>query len=291
MARIRTIKPEFWTDEKIGECSTNARLLFVGTWTFADDAGNIERSAKQLKAQVFPYDSIDCEPLLRELIAAGLLIEYQVEAKIYLHINGFGVHQKIDRPGKPRCPAFDQSLSIRRTFDEYSSKSRRALAPESKGRESKGRESLGSEDRTLSSELDRPGDCETVFAHWQREHGHAQAKLDPKRRKLIRNALATYDADTLCQAISGYKLSPHHMGQNDRHTVYDDIELMLRDSKHIEAGLGFARAVEPAKSQVEILQQQIREKLNGSKHTDDRVVSEQDGTGAASVATVSRLLR
>jgi hypothetical protein len=31
------------------------------------------------------------------------------------------------------------------------------------------------------------------------------------------------------------------MGQNDRGTVYDSIELLLRDAKHIDAGLAFAR--------------------------------------------------
>ena len=32
MPRIRTIKPEFWTDEKIIELSLPARLLFIGLW-------------------------------------------------------------------------------------------------------------------------------------------------------------------------------------------------------------------------------------------------------------------
>jgi hypothetical protein len=31
------------------------------------------------------------------------------------------------------------------------------------------------------------------------------------------------------------------MGQNDRSTVYDAIELLLRDAKHIDAGLRFYR--------------------------------------------------
>jgi hypothetical protein len=60
MARIRTIKPDFWTDEALADCSPTARLLFIATWSFADDHGNLERSARQLKAQAFPYDNIDC---------------------------------------------------------------------------------------------------------------------------------------------------------------------------------------------------------------------------------------
>lgn len=78
-----------------------------------------------------------------------------------------------------------------------------------------------------------------VFDHWRTVHSHPLAKLDDKRRKLIGRALEGYSEADLCQAISGYKNSPHHMGQNERATVYDDIELLLRDAKHIDAGLKF----------------------------------------------------
>ena len=39
MARIRSIKPQFWTSEQIADCSSNARLLFIGLWNFCDDCG------------------------------------------------------------------------------------------------------------------------------------------------------------------------------------------------------------------------------------------------------------
>jgi len=131
MARIRSIKPEFWTDEALSECSTNARLLFIGTWTFADDSGNLERSARQLKAQVFPYDGIDCEPLLQELLRAGVLIEYEVQRKKFLHIKGFAAHQRVDRPGKPRVPLYEPSPSPHGVLGEDSTNPPRALATES----------------------------------------------------------------------------------------------------------------------------------------------------------------
>ena len=85
-----------------------------------------------------------------------------------------------------------------------------------------------------------PTDVQAVFDHWKQTHSHPKAQLDDKRLKVIRVALKTYSADQLCQSISGYKNSPHHMGQNDRKTVYDDIEIFLRDAKHIDAGLKFA---------------------------------------------------
>ena len=78
-----------------------------------------------------------------------------------------------------------------------------------------------------------------VFDHWRTVHRHPKAVLDAKRRKLIATALKSYDEATLCLSISGYLWSPHHQGQNDTGTVFDAIELLLRDAKHIDAGLRF----------------------------------------------------
>jgi len=136
VSRIRTIKPDFWTDEKVGECSPSARLLFVAMWNFADDHGSLDRSAKQLKAQAFPYDNLDAEPLLQELLTAGLVIEYHVADKCYLHIKGFREHQRIDKPSNPKVPVYEDSFKSRRTLTESSASPR----PSSLGREGKGME-------------------------------------------------------------------------------------------------------------------------------------------------------
>jgi hypothetical protein len=120
LARIRSIKPDFWTDENLADCSLNARLLFIGTWNVADDDGNLERSARQLKAQIFPYDNIDCEPLVQELLTIGRLIEYEVDGKKFLHIKNFAKHQKIDHKSKPRCPLYEDSASPPRDIEEES---------------------------------------------------------------------------------------------------------------------------------------------------------------------------
>jgi hypothetical protein len=82
---------------------------------------------------------------------------------------------------------------------------------------------------------------QAVFEHWRTTIGKtAAAKLDEKRQQRIEWALATYGLDAVKRCIDGYSRSPHHMGQNDRNTRYDDIELFLRDAKHVEAGLAMA---------------------------------------------------
>jgi hypothetical protein len=104
MARIRTIKPEIWTDEKFTECSVSARLLFIGLLNFADDNGNLVYSAKRFKMQILPADAIDCQPLIIDLITHGLLMDYSVSEINYLHIIGFTKHQVINRPSKTSIP-------------------------------------------------------------------------------------------------------------------------------------------------------------------------------------------
>lgn len=91
----------------------------------------------------------------------------------------------------------------------------------------------------VSASPSGPDPVETVFNHWKQVHGKTRAVLDGKRRKLITARLRDYSEADLCQAISGYKNSPHHQGANDRDTVYDNIDLMLRDAGHVDAGLRF----------------------------------------------------
>ncbi|NML34533.1 hypothetical protein [Paraburkholderia antibiotica] len=104
MARIRTIKPDFWTDDKLVELDFATRLFFIGTWNHADDNGNLRRSAKSLKMKIFPADAIDCEPLIQSLITHGMLIEYSVSGADYLHIRCFSKHQVINRKSKSAIP-------------------------------------------------------------------------------------------------------------------------------------------------------------------------------------------
>ena len=121
MARIRTIKPEFWTSEDIVECSPTARLLFIGLWNFCDDYGVHPYSLKTIKMSVFPGDSFtldDIETWMCELIKSALIKTYHIENKRYFIITGWH-HQKIDKPSHkyPLPEKFDeQSTNDRQPF-------------------------------------------------------------------------------------------------------------------------------------------------------------------------------
>lgn len=139
MARLRTVKAEFWTSEQVMECSPIARLLFIGLWNFCDDGGNHPASAKTLKAEVFPGDPIspdDVQALVDELIGQRLIVEYEADNKLYWHVTGWR-HQKIDKPTF-KHPKPQISLAL----DEHSARTPRLVAdpspPERSGVERSG---------------------------------------------------------------------------------------------------------------------------------------------------------
>lgn len=80
----------------------------------------------------------------------------------------------------------------------------------------------------------------SVFEHWRVVLNHPRAKPTPERKRLIGKWLKIYTLFELQAAITGCSRSPYHMGENDRHTKYDDLELILRDAQHIERFLALA---------------------------------------------------
>lgn len=105
MARIRTIKPEFWTDEKIISLPYVARLFFIGLWNFCDDHGAIEDKPEQLRLLVLPNEQrIDVFQIVDLLIVADLVERYlsEEEDKTFLLIKNWASHQKVDHPAKSK---------------------------------------------------------------------------------------------------------------------------------------------------------------------------------------------
>ncbi|MEF8755957.1 MAG: hypothetical protein V5B60_18825 [Accumulibacter sp.] len=100
MARIRTIKPEFWTSEQVMELSPLARLAFIGLWNFCDDRGVHPASPKTLKAEVFPADDVTAaqvEQWVAEMVKQGLLLEFSADGRNWWSVTGWH-HQLINRP-------------------------------------------------------------------------------------------------------------------------------------------------------------------------------------------------
>lgn len=95
MARIRTIKPEFFDDEDIARMSAFARLGFIGLWTEADRDGRLRDRPVRLKARIFPYDDLDMNALLNEMAQHKFITRYDVGGMALIQVRTFGKHQNV----------------------------------------------------------------------------------------------------------------------------------------------------------------------------------------------------
>lgn len=93
MARSRNIKPGFFTNDELAECSPYARLLFAGLWTIADKEGRLDDRPKKVKAMVLPFDDVDCNDLLQQLHSHKFINRYQVNDEQFIQINNWKKHQ------------------------------------------------------------------------------------------------------------------------------------------------------------------------------------------------------
>ncbi|HSW94316.1 MAG TPA: hypothetical protein VLJ15_08200 [Gammaproteobacteria bacterium] len=254
MSRIRTIKPEFWTSEQVISCSPLSRLLFIGLWNFCDDNGVHPASYIRLKAEIFPADPYSSDEIKRwvgELITNDLVREYAIEDKIYWVVTGWKNHQRIDRPtyrhpfphselkkigtdsSSPRSEIDNNLSTISRLADDPST-------TEWKGMEGNGEEKEIREVKTSPHVFSDPNrssshEIQEVFKYWQDVLNHPRAKLDNKRHRKITQALKLgYSVADLKQAIDGCAKTPFNMGENNSNQRYDDLDLIIRDSAHID---------------------------------------------------------
>lgn len=101
MARIRSIKPDFFLHEDLAELSPLHRLLFIGLWTLADKRGVLENRPKRIKAALLPWEECDVEALLADLERGGFIVRYEADGEPCLFIPGFERHQR-PHPREPQ---------------------------------------------------------------------------------------------------------------------------------------------------------------------------------------------
>jgi hypothetical protein len=101
MPRARNLKPGFFSNEDLAECSPWARLCFAGLWTLADREGRMEDRPKRIKGELFRFDTVDVEPLLRELERGGFIVRYEIDGARFIQVSKFSHHQTPHYSEKP----------------------------------------------------------------------------------------------------------------------------------------------------------------------------------------------
>lgn len=120
MARIRTIKPEFWLNENLASVSEPALLLAAALLNYADDDGFFNANPMLIKASCFPLRelSVSIHGALSELSRIGY-VELRVapDGRQYGQVVKFAIHQRINRPSESKISAFWDSLQVQNDTD------------------------------------------------------------------------------------------------------------------------------------------------------------------------------
>lgn len=230
--RSRNIKPGFFKNEDLVSLPFEYRILYQGLWCLADREGKLEDRPFQIKMDVFPADNVDINAGLDKLHGLKLILRYEIAGKKYIKIPTFKEHQNphpkekcrhIPNPINDKPSNLNTSQEIKQTDPAESLLlNPDILNPESLLPELPPRERL----KPITQE---------IFDYWKTELNHPKAILDTGREKKIRARLREgYSVERIKQAIRGIKRSSHHMGDNDRKTVYDDIELICREGKNVD---------------------------------------------------------
>lgn len=101
MARIRSVKPEFWLDPKLAtRLSRDARMLYMALWNQADEHARLLGDARVVKGQTFPYDDDLTAPVIEGLIGdlcrQGVARRYVVDEATYVYLPKLAKHQRLE---------------------------------------------------------------------------------------------------------------------------------------------------------------------------------------------------
>jgi hypothetical protein len=142
MARIRTIKPEFWTSLTVTSLPLPVRLTFIGLWNFSDDVGRSVLEPRLIKAAIWPLDdeitAADIGGHLAALARVGLVQLYQVEDRQYIQVSSWTEHQRVEKPRPSQLPPPPDSIPDASGIPPR-------LLPEASPLEGKGKEGIGKE--------------------------------------------------------------------------------------------------------------------------------------------------
>lgn len=155
MARIRTIKPEFFTSEDIVSLSPMGRLLYIAIWCEADKEGRLVWKPLTFKLRYFPGDNCDIHAMCEEIVSRGLVVLYGAG---YACVPSFKAHQHIN----PR-------ESVSQLPDPDASSTRDARVGTRQARDSDaqgGREGKGREGDTRDASREEPSGFAAFWVAW-----------------------------------------------------------------------------------------------------------------------------
>ncbi|KKM78861.1 hypothetical protein LCGC14_1355760 [marine sediment metagenome] len=110
------------------------------------------------------------------------------------------------------------------------------------------------ENPAAESTPEPPDDVDAIWTHYKIHRPRVRVLSEKVRGLILKRLKETFTVDDLKLAIDGNFRSPHHCGQNDTQTEYHNLELIVRDTEHVQQFIDLADAADKpvlgAKSQL-----------------------------------------
>lgn len=214
MARIRTIKPGFWSDEKLAPLDPITRLVFLGLISNADDAGRLIDSVRMIDGMLFPFSEHSSREAIETLARLSRVLRYRsASGQPILQICNWEEHQRVDNPSAHVLPAPTPEDIAAQQFDTSSREPSENLASPSPLEVGSRKKEIGRTDMSKSMISD-------MWEVWMKELGGKppHPKLTKKRRRVLQQMFdeqlkRTEDPIGMFRRIiKAVKRSDHHMG-------------------------------------------------------------------------------
>lgn len=144
MARIRTIKPEFWTHEDLSAQPEATHMLAAALLNHADDEGYFNANPGLVRAACCPLrePSVSVQDSLKRLVEIGYLrMATAPDGKRYGYVVTFDDHQRVNRPTPSKIKGlglvWDESLPTHTQLSEDSPPERNREQGKEQGKEEK----------------------------------------------------------------------------------------------------------------------------------------------------------
>lgn len=211
MARIRTIKPAFFSSLSNADLPIPTRVTWIGLWTYVDDKGRGVDDARLVKAAVWPlddgYTTKKVEADLARLEKAGKIGRYIADGQRYLAIVKWRTHQRIDKPQRstlPPAPWENDSGNTSGTFPDGDGNAPGAAPSRGGGEvEGKGREGIrkGMDRSGMEGVSNKSSSSHTVCGA-QHEEEDSSTKVNIAARLVSERRLAVRNGDPLTNPTS-----------------------------------------------------------------------------------------
>lgn len=217
MARIRTIKPEFWQNESLANVSLHAKLLAIALLNHADDEGYFLASAPLVRAACFPFDEDSKNVLgsLKELSSIGYIEVRECAGKRVGIVCKFLTHQRIDKPQKSKLKSIfiencSDSKNVPGTLQERSKNAPAWNREQGTGKGKEQGEGEGEGSNSLSFHM-RDKEFSKVWGKWRT---HLAAEGKPLNVISEEEQLMRLSSHPVTEAIDIVKFSIHRQAKN-----------------------------------------------------------------------------